>query len=73
MKRSKDRIQEEEEKQKDSEIYKNEITSKMLSFRNNFIIERSFCQIEGLREGRLSYGMNEKIEKMDTDQAEAKG
>lgn len=67
MKKSRDRIEQEKQKEQDSTIYKDEITPKMLQYRSNFVLERSYHHIESLRDGRVSYGMNEKIEKMEED------
>uniref|UniRef100_U5ESH4 Putative cytoplasm n=1 Tax=Corethrella appendiculata TaxID=1370023 RepID=U5ESH4_9DIPT len=65
MKKTKEKVEKEEDDAEGRALYSSEITDKMLHGQSNFIIEPSFVPCENLIEGRVSYrGMNPEIERI---------
>lgn len=63
MKKTKERVQKEEEDAEGQIMYANEISDEMRKSGNTVFIETSVCNCKGLMEGRLSFGgMNPDIE-----------
>lgn len=75
MKKSKDRVQREQEAAEGQAMYSNEITEEMKKSGNIVFSEAGISQCKNLIEGRLSFGgMNPEIEKlMQNDYAKKKG
>lgn len=65
MKRTKEKVLKEEDDAHSQAMYSNEITEKMRKNESRFIIEPSYMAIEGLNDGRFSFGgMNPEIERL---------
>ncbi|KAI4464416.1 m-phase phosphoprotein 6 [Holotrichia oblita] len=63
MKKTKERVQKEEEDAEGQTMYANEITEEMRKSGNIVFMETSICSCKSLMEGRLSFGgMNPDIE-----------
>ena len=68
MKKTKERVQKEQEDAEGKAMYSNEITEEMKKSGNIIFTETSILNCRNLVEGRLSFGgMNPEIEKLMTD------
>ena len=68
MKKTKERVQKEQEDAEGKAMYSNEITEEMKKSGNIIFTETSIFNCRNLVEGRLSFGgMNPEIEKLMTD------
>lgn len=73
MKRTKEKVQKEEEDEKARAMHSNEITEKMLRGDCPYIIEPSYVPCEDLDDGRYSFrGMNPDIERLAELELQAK-
>lgn len=65
MKRTKEKVLKEEDDAQSRAMYSNEITQKMLTTENLFVVETSYMPCEELNDGRFSFrGMNPEIERL---------
>lgn len=65
MKRTKEKVLQEEDDAQSRAMYSNEITEKMLKSESCYIIEPSYVPCEDLNDGRFSFrGMNPDIERI---------
>ncbi|XP_063704190.1 M-phase phosphoprotein 6 [Culicoides brevitarsis] len=74
MKRTREKVEQEEEEEQGRAMYSSEITEKMLHGNSNIFIEPSYVICEGLIEcGRFSFGgMDKDIERLMELEAQAK-
>lgn len=65
MKRTKEKVLQEEDDAQSRAMYSNEITHKMLTTESVYVVEPSYMPCEELNDGRFSFrGMNPEIERL---------
>lgn len=65
MKKSKEKVEKENDDEEGRTIYASEITSKMKFVKSNYILEGSYVPCEDLLDGRVSFrGINPEIERL---------
>lgn len=73
MKRTKEKVNKEEEDRESRTMYAKEITDRMLNYENNYVFEPSYMVCEDLNDGRFSFrGMNPEIELILESEKQAK-